>query len=54
MLIYSHGGLNAAPVGSRPLRQRRGLQVVAVTSGDNCKQAKPTTPAGRHWAAWRM
>ncbi len=47
MLIYSHGGLNAAPVEAALYAKRRGLQVVAVTSGDNYKQAKPTHSSGQ-------
>ena len=46
MLIYSHGGLNAAPVEAALYAKKHGLQVVAVTSGDNYRQAKPTHSSG--------
>lgn len=46
MLVYSHGGLNAAPVETALYAKERGLSVVAVTSGDNYKNATPTHSSG--------
>ncbi len=46
MLVYSHGGLNAAPVEAALYAKERGLSVVAVTSGDNYKNATPTHSSG--------
>ena len=50
MLIYSHGGLNAAPVEVALESRRRGLAVVAVTSGDNAAQATASHSSGKKLA----
>lgn len=50
MLIYSHGGVNAAPVETALYAKERGLKVVAVTSVENWRQAKPTHSSGKHLA----
>jgi uncharacterized phosphosugar-binding protein len=50
MLIYSHGGLNAAPVEVALEARRRGLRVVAVTSCDNAATAQPTHSSGKRLA----
>lgn len=42
MIVYSHGGLNAAPIEAAMYAKARGLKVIAVTSGDNYKKATPT------------
>jgi len=50
MLVYSHGGLNAAPVEVALEAKARGLPVVAVTSLQNARQAQPTHSSGRRLA----
>jgi len=47
MWVFSHGGLNAAPVEAALYAKERGLSVVAVTSGDNYRKAKATHSSGR-------
>lgn len=46
MVVYSHGGLNAAPVEVAMYAKERGLKVVAITSGENHKKAKATHSSG--------
>ncbi len=47
MLVYSHGGLNAAPVEAALYAKERGLAVVVVTSGENHRKAKATHSSGK-------
>lgn len=47
MWVFSHGGLNAAPVEAALYARERGLPVVAVVSADNHKKAKPTHSSGK-------
>jgi uncharacterized phosphosugar-binding protein len=47
MLVYSHGGLNAAPVDAAMVAKERRLAVVAVTSGENYRKARATHSSGR-------
>jgi uncharacterized phosphosugar-binding protein len=47
MIIYSHGGLNAAPVEMALAAQEKGLTVVAVTCVANRKLNKPTHSSGK-------
>lgn len=47
MLIYSHGGLNAAPVEVALYARSVGMKVVAVTSGENYRKAKATHSSGK-------
>lgn len=47
MLVYSHGGLNAAPVETAAYAKDRGLSVVAVTSLENHKRATATHSSGK-------
>lgn len=47
MLVYSHGGLNAAPVEIALEAQQRGLTVVAVASASNRKLNQPTHSSGK-------
>ncbi|NNG66862.1 sugar isomerase domain-containing protein [Caldanaerobacter subterraneus] len=47
MVVYSHGGLNAAPVETAIYAKERGLKVIAVTSGENYKKAKATHSSGK-------
>lgn len=50
MVIYSHGGLNAAPVDMALMARKRGLSVVAITSMDNHAESRPTHSSGKHLA----
>ena len=47
MLIFSHGGLNAAPVEVAIHSKARGLYVIAVTSAANYRTAEATHSSGR-------
>lgn len=47
MVVYSHGGLNAAPVEAAMYAKERGLKVVAITSGENYKRATATHSSGK-------
>ncbi len=47
MLVFSHGGLNAAPLEVALEAKSRGLPVVAVTSLSNARIAKPTHSSGK-------
>ena len=46
MIVYSHGGLNAAPIEAAMYAKERGLKVIAVTSGENYSKAKATHSSG--------
>lgn len=50
ILIFSHGGLNAAPVEMAIEAKKKGLTVVSVSSHQNHKQAKPTHSSGKDLA----
>jgi uncharacterized phosphosugar-binding protein len=50
MVVYSHGGLNAAPIDVALHAKSLGLKVVAVTSLDNARQAKATHSSGKKLA----
>lgn len=50
MVVYSHGGLNAAPVEVALHARRLGLKVVAVTSLDNARAARATHSSGKKLA----
>ncbi len=50
MVVYSHGGLNAAPVDMALLARGRGLSVVAITSLANRSDAQATHSSGKHLA----
>ncbi len=47
ILIFSHGGLNAAPVEAAMEAKRRGLTVITVSSHQNRRQAKATHSSGQ-------
>jgi uncharacterized phosphosugar-binding protein len=47
MIIYSHGGLNAAPVEIALMAKNTGLTVVAVTCAANRQLNKPTHSSGK-------
>lgn len=46
IVVYSHGGLNAAPVECALYAKEHGLKVIAITSGDNYELAQPTHSSG--------
>lgn len=46
MIVFSHGGLNAAPVEAAMYAQDKGLKVIGVTSGENYKVAPPDHSSG--------
>jgi uncharacterized phosphosugar-binding protein len=50
MVVYSHGGLNAAPIEVALHARSLGLKVVAVTSLDNAKIARATHSSGKKLA----
>ncbi|MDE3181477.1 MAG: SIS domain-containing protein [Acidobacteriota bacterium] len=50
ILIFSHGGLNAAPVEMAIEAGKKGLVVVSVSSLENHRQAKPTHSSGKKLA----
>jgi len=47
MLVYSHGGLNAAPIEMALEGKKKGLTVVSVSSHQNRRQARPTHSSGK-------
>ncbi len=47
MLVFSHGGLNTAPLEMALEAKKRGLKVISVTSLENAKTAKRTHPSGK-------
>ena len=50
MVVYSHGGLNAAPVEAALYAKDQGLSVVAVTSLANLKLNSPSHSSGKRLA----
>lgn len=50
MVVYSHGGLNAAPVEAALHAKWQGLKVVAVTSLENARAARATHSSGNKLA----
>jgi uncharacterized phosphosugar-binding protein len=50
ILIFSHGGLNAAPIEMAIEAKKKGLTVVSVSSHQNHKQAKATHSSGKKLA----
>jgi uncharacterized phosphosugar-binding protein len=50
MLVFSHGGLNAAPVEMALEAKKKGLTVVAVCSMENQRQARATHSSGKKLA----
>ncbi len=47
MMVFSHGGLNAAPIEVAQIAKAKGLQVVTVSSLSNSKVARPTHSTGK-------
>lgn len=50
ILVFSHGGLNAAPVEMAIEAKKKGLTVVSVSSHQNHEQAKATHSSGKDLA----
>ncbi|MEG1858321.1 MAG: sugar isomerase domain-containing protein [Pseudoflavonifractor sp.] len=46
MIVYSHGGLNAAPIEAAMYARERGLKVIAITSGENYRKANAVHSSG--------
>ncbi|MEM1485825.1 sugar isomerase domain-containing protein [Oscillospiraceae bacterium PP1C4] len=46
MIVYSHGGLNAAPIEAAMYAKELGLKVIVVTSGENYQKAKAIHSSG--------
>jgi uncharacterized phosphosugar-binding protein len=47
MMVFSHGGLNAAPIEAAQYAKAKGLHVVTVSSLANSKVAHPTHSTGK-------
>ncbi len=47
ILVYSHGGLNAAPIEVAIEAKARGVKVITVSSHQNARQAQATHSSGR-------
>ncbi len=47
MLVFSHGGLNTAPIEIALIAKKIGLKVISVSSLKNAKTAKRTHPSGK-------
>ncbi len=47
MIVYSHGGLNAAPIETAMYAREKGLKVIAITSGENYEKATATHSSGK-------
>jgi uncharacterized phosphosugar-binding protein len=47
MLVFSHGGLNAAPIEAAMYAKNKGLTVVTVSSLANARTAKPRHSSGK-------
>jgi uncharacterized phosphosugar-binding protein len=47
MLVFSHGGLNAAPIDMALEAKARGLKVITVSSHQNVKKARRTHSSGK-------
>jgi len=46
MIVYSHGGLNAAPIEAAMYAKARGCKIIAITSGENFKKAEANHSSG--------
>jgi len=47
MIVFSHGGLNAAPVEAALISRQKGLSVITVSSHANRAAARPTHSSGK-------
>jgi uncharacterized phosphosugar-binding protein len=50
IIVYSHGGLNAAPIEVALYAKNRGLKVICITSGDNYEKGEATHSSGNKLA----
>lgn len=50
IVVYSHGGMNAAPIETALYAKEHGLKVIAVTCGDNYRKAAATHSSGKKLA----
>ncbi|KYO66936.1 sugar isomerase domain-containing protein [Thermovenabulum gondwanense] len=50
MVVYSHGGLNAAPIEAALYAKDKGMKVIGITSMDNYKHVKPLHSSGKSLA----
>ncbi len=46
IIVYSHGGLNAAPIETAIYAKEKGLKVIVISSGENFKTAKADHSSG--------
>ncbi len=46
MIVFSHGGLNAAPIEAAMYAKAKGLKVITITSGENYKVAEANHSSG--------
>lgn len=46
MIVYSHGGLNAAPIECAMYAREHGLKVITITSGENYQKANAVHSSG--------
>ncbi len=47
MMVFSHGGLNAAPIEVAQIAKNKGLTVVTVSSHANAAERQPTHSSGK-------
>ena len=47
MMVFSHGGLNAAPIEVAQIAKQKGMTVITVSSLANAKVARPTHSTGK-------
>jgi uncharacterized phosphosugar-binding protein len=47
LIVFSHGGMNAAPIEAAIYARERGAKVISVSSHDNAKIAKPSHSSGK-------
>lgn len=47
MIVYSHGGLNAAPIETAIYAKEKGLKVITITSGENYQKAQANHSSGK-------
>ena len=47
LVVYSHGGLNAAPIEAAMYAKERGLKVIVINCEENFKKAKATHSSGK-------
>lgn len=46
IIVYSHGGLNAAPIEAAKYAKDKGVKVITITSGENFTKAKANHSSG--------